>query len=93
MDKELVEAMFLGVMNAQDRQLSLPLGAHVERNLLKRRLVAALAAIRDAGFVIVPREPTEGMTSAGIDLVYDQSGDTEISEIWPAMIAAYERKD
>ena len=40
-----VERAFLAVMNARDRQLSLPLSAWAERNLLKRRIAVAIAEV------------------------------------------------
>ena len=42
---DVVEAMFLGIMNATDRQLAIPLSDWSGRNLLRRRLKAALSAI------------------------------------------------
>lgn len=41
---EQIERAFLAVMNANDRELALPLSAYAERNLLKRRIAVALDA-------------------------------------------------
>lgn len=46
--EDVVERAFLAVMNAQDRELSLPLTAFTERNLLKRRIAVAIAAMGSA---------------------------------------------
>jgi len=40
-----VERAFLAVMNASDRELSLPISAWAERNLLKRRIAVAIAEV------------------------------------------------
>lgn len=45
MSEELVEKAFLAVMNANDRALSLPRTSWAERNLLRRRIAAALRAV------------------------------------------------
>ena len=42
----LVEQAFLAVMNANDRELSLPLTAWAERNLLKRRIAVAIQSLQ-----------------------------------------------
>ncbi len=41
----LVDSAFLAVMNAKDRELSLPISAWAERNLLKRRISVAIADV------------------------------------------------
>jgi hypothetical protein len=78
-DENLVEDAFLALMNARDRELSLPLNAWAERNLLKRRIAFLVGYLadeivtrevaaqkeRDAdGMVMVPIEPTEAMLEA-----------------------------
>ena len=54
---------------------------------LERRLLANLAAVlANAGYVIVPREPTAEMMQAGVDAV----GYVDINQVplWRAMVAA-----
>lgn len=52
---------------------------------------AILAALRDAGLAVVPREPTRSMMDAGL---YQSSADAEWSDVnsmWKDMLSAYER--
>jgi hypothetical protein len=44
-DQSIIEKAFLAVMNANDRELGLPLTAWAERNLLKRRIAVAIKAV------------------------------------------------
>lgn len=52
---------------------------------------AALQAIHDAGFAVVPLRPTLEMTTAGYETIYDYGHDT-YAEIWRAMIQASQPK-
>ena len=52
----------------------------------KRCADAALAAIKQAGLVVVPAEPTEAMISAGLPIADLDSGHPE--DIYRAMIEA-----
>lgn len=49
---------------------------------------AALAAIKQAGFVVVPAEPTEAMLEAGDAAFYDDGGSESLSRTYRAMIEA-----
>jgi hypothetical protein len=56
---EETERAFRAVMNASDRELSLPRSAWAERNLLKRRIAVAIAEVlRDA-----QQDPEKGASS------------------------------
>ena len=89
---DLIEIAFLGAMNANDRELALPLSAHAERNLLKRRLNAAIAAIEAAGYAVVPVKPTEAMKEAGMIGLsangVDEASNGDASMCYTAMIEA-----
>lgn len=52
---------------------------------------AALQAIHNAGFAVVPLRPTLEMTTAGYETIYDYGHDT-YAEIWRAMIQASQPK-
>ena len=52
---------------------------------------AALQAIHDAGYAVVPLRPTLEMTTAGYETIYDYGHDT-YAEIWRAMIQASQPK-
>lgn len=45
--EDIVERAFLAVMNANDRELSLPLTDWAGRNLLKRRIAVAVKALEN----------------------------------------------
>lgn len=47
--EDIVETAFLAVMNANDRELSLPLSDWAGRNLLKRRIAVAVRAVLPVG--------------------------------------------
>lgn len=52
----MIETAFLGVMNARDRDLALPIsGAWAERNLLRRRLAAGIRAMIAAALPAAPQ--------------------------------------
>ena len=52
---------------------------------------AALQAIHDAGYAVVPLRPTLEMTTAGYETIYDYGHDT-YAEIWRAMLSASQPK-
>ena len=56
------------------------------RRTVTKHADAALAAIKQAGFVVVPAEPTEAMISAGLPIADLDSGHPE--DIYRAMIEA-----
>lgn len=85
---DLVEIAFLGVMNANDRELSLPLTAWAERNLLRRRIKSALNALETAGYAVVPVEATEAMIDAACQIDGGPRPNPEAALIYRAMIAA-----
>jgi hypothetical protein len=55
------------------------------------RADAALAALRDAGFAIVPKEPSEAMVEAHIESCAgqcDEAGPESVRAAWEAMLSA-----
>ena len=53
-----------------------------DRLCFKIDAIRALAAIRAAGWAVVPQEPTRAMLMAG----YDESGGRAVISIWEAML-------
>ncbi len=88
MTTPLFEAMARGIAKAKGIEICS--GASYEHSTFGPLAKAALAAITDAGFVCVPRDPTPDMIAAG----HEDSGiDGYVNEFWPevpyrAMIAA-----
>lgn len=64
------------------------------RHDVERHIAAILAALDAAGFVVVPREPTEEMIENGLGAMMEwdaRTGDDQgIAEVYRAMIAAQE---
>ncbi|HZT90367.1 MAG TPA: hypothetical protein VFA12_20670 [Stellaceae bacterium] len=59
-----------------------------------RAAIAAYeASLKERGLVIVPREPTDGMTSSAIHLLLPPEdipdADAAVAEIWREMISSY----
>lgn len=54
---------------------AMPCAEHCECHGIALRVFSALAA---AGYVIVPREPTEEMIAAGVDVILGELGGAEI---------------
>ena len=63
---------------------------HLARHIKDARAQAALAAIEAAGFMVVPKEPTEAMVSAADDLPdwCSYCGRPNATQAYRAMIAA-----
>jgi hypothetical protein len=67
-------------------------GSRLTKEVLLDGASAALAAIREAGFEVVPREPTDAMIDAG-DAALFNAGDGDlpasyIGPVWKAMLSA-----
>lgn len=71
-DQDIEEA-FLGVMNANDRELALPLTDWAGRNLLKRRIAVALRTHLARQWQGMERAPRDGTSF----LLYGKSWDTD----------------
>jgi len=54
-----------------------------------------LKSLNDAGFVVVPKDPTEAMDDAGDKHVYSEGGySTDVVDVWKAMVhAAHEEPE
>lgn len=61
--------------------------AHPGHGRTYRQVEAALQAIHDAGYVVVPREPTEAMLDQGV-AVMEQPAKLSPWHVWTAMIKA-----
>ena len=64
----------------------------------EEEVTAALTAITEAGMVVVPREPTEGMIAAGKeqmskawDFDFSKTPESETPKVYKAMLAAAEK--
>ena len=55
------------------------------QNSYRRRIAVILTALSTAGFVVVPREPTEAMLIAG-ELAFEEN--VEAAPIYKAMLSA-----
>lgn len=62
-------------------------GENKARSVFLEAARAALSALNEAGFVVVPREPTEAMVEAG-DARLDAEQGWDLSDIWSAMLSA-----
>jgi hypothetical protein len=67
--EDIVERAFLAVMNANDRELSLPLSDWAGRNLLRRRIAVAVRAVLP---VAKTEEMMEDMAWAWLDSTCDE---------------------
>ena len=84
MNKQLIEAMAPALVDADDIVNS-------NHYWLAAR---ALKAINNAGFVVVPKEPTEAMDDAGDKHVYSEGGySTDVIAVWKAMVHAAQESD
>jgi len=76
-------------MNKQLIEVIWPALKNCDSFFFDEQAEAALKAINDAGFVVVPKEPTEAMDDAGDKHVYSEGGySTDVIAVWKAMIHA-----
>jgi predicted CoA-binding protein len=82
--KELVEAMAQSIWECGDPDVF----SRADANTFAQ---AALAAIEAQGMMVVPVEPSEAMTWAGAEHLNDIGSETDVADIYRAMLAASPR--
>lgn len=78
MSGDIIEKAFLAVMNANDRELSLPLTDWAGRNLLRRRIAVAIRAVQPASW---SREGMEGLGWIWLETTVGATCDEHVSDI------------
>ena len=61
-----------------------------EKDSFLRAMRAALTALRDQGYAVVPREPTEAMLTEGASECWGENPHEDARDCWTAMLEAAE---
>lgn len=90
---DVVEVMARGIAERNRRACGLPPteGGAAPSPTVKRDMYCALTALREAGFAVVPVEPTDAMIETAGALLWAGSrtqADAKALEVYRAMIAA-----